>query len=63
MSLKKFCPFHDKPCMEGACMFWDVIDYYEKIESVVYGTDIFKVPKTEVVFGCLIQKAVKRYAR
>lgn len=61
--LKKFCPFNDRPCMEGACMFWDVIDFYSKIETVRYGTDTLQVPKVESVEGCLIHKAVKRYSR
>lgn len=63
MTLKKFCPFNKSPCMEGACMFWDVINYYEKYESVLYGTDVLQVPKIETEEGCLVQKAVKRYTR
>ena len=57
MTLKKFCPFTHEPCMEGACMFWDIIEYYQKFEKVTYGSGTSaSIPHVEAVFGCLIKK-------
>lgn len=55
MSLKKFCPFSGKPCIEDACMFWGIISYYK--------TCNYEIPKTITEEGCLIQKALKRYTK